>query len=899
MKLLKSWIKLCGVAVATLSSTLLTYSAVHIDAYGWTVVTPSEDSRIVYVSSSEGDDSNDGLSPETPKATIEAADLLIRDGYPDHLLLKRGDTFYAGETTLGQWKNGRSADEPLLVSYYGESGPRPLIELTGYFINHDLEIRSYQTIIGLDFYRAISDPQSEKFSNTQSQLALRIIGGGSNITIEDCRFRFTGIVAQSWHAPGSPPQVYKDFQLRRNIITDTWVHNSWPAPGQNYRHTSGIFVSGVHGYLMEENFFDHNGWNAEVEWAGTNMFAHNVYIQRNNAPGGVIRGNISARAAAHGMQARSGGVLERNLYVNNAIGVNIGGNGVPLPEVLDFNNRLVQNVVLDGRTMDPITNSFPRTTAVWGIVGAYVGNVDLIDNIVANRIGSGNNRGIHTDQAPITFNNVGTIVYEWNPPENQNDPSWPHPEHGLGDYNAYIGGENDILAYYQAQRDRGLREFPWELTAYAAISYIRAGFNKSAVGGYYEYEGYSDVPAASLSLSTEQLQLWVNETIEVMATIEPVEAGNQGVTWSSENTDVATVNPYGIVTGINTGTTNIIARSNDGDFSVSVSVEVQAAATTGVSMEPESLDLFTGMKYQLTASAAPVSAIQTLTWSSENENVAIVSNEGVVTAVGAGTTLITATSVEGTHSASTTVNIQGGSSWPNIAFGANVTVTAEIAPSVGANLVNGDKSLRNEARWWAKGQQQTITLDLNDLYTIDEFRIHPFDPRDYQYTIEVSEDGETWDIAVDFLQNTQEPNIFVHPVNPTDARYIRINITGCNRYDGPWVSLSEIEVFGQLANGWAGFPINEEQMVDTGINFLGLIHIEDTPWIRCESLGIWLYLPEENVSQQGAWAYVISTETFVQYESSEWFISPALRNWIQVPELANSEDGSQWVYFVR
>ena len=47
--------------------------AVSVNAEGWTVVEPSADSQIVYVSSTQGNDANDGLSALTPKKTIGAA----------------------------------------------------------------------------------------------------------------------------------------------------------------------------------------------------------------------------------------------------------------------------------------------------------------------------------------------------------------------------------------------------------------------------------------------------------------------------------------------------------------------------------------------------------------------------------------------------------------------------------------------------------------------------------------------------------------------------------------------------------------------------------------------------------------------------------------------------------
>ena len=77
---------------AALFSTATIGSAdVTLSADGWTEITPSDDSLVVYVSSSLGDDANDGLSPEAPKRTIAQAKTLLRHQRPDWLLLRRGD----------------------------------------------------------------------------------------------------------------------------------------------------------------------------------------------------------------------------------------------------------------------------------------------------------------------------------------------------------------------------------------------------------------------------------------------------------------------------------------------------------------------------------------------------------------------------------------------------------------------------------------------------------------------------------------------------------------------------------------------------------------------------------------------------------------------------------------
>jgi hypothetical protein len=76
---------------------------------GWTKFTASPDTQKVYVSSTSGNDQNDGLSPATPKRTLAAGVALMRHGYPDWLLLERGDVWHE---SLGQWrKSGRSQSE--------------------------------------------------------------------------------------------------------------------------------------------------------------------------------------------------------------------------------------------------------------------------------------------------------------------------------------------------------------------------------------------------------------------------------------------------------------------------------------------------------------------------------------------------------------------------------------------------------------------------------------------------------------------------------------------------------------------------------------------------------------------------------------------------------------------
>src|SRR5690606_28968892 len=92
---------------------------------GFTPITPSADSRRIYVSSSQGSDGNDCLTAATPCRTLAAGTALMRSGFPDHLYLRAGDT-WTGES-LGRVRSGRSVSEPAVVTAYG-TGARPLLE---------------------------------------------------------------------------------------------------------------------------------------------------------------------------------------------------------------------------------------------------------------------------------------------------------------------------------------------------------------------------------------------------------------------------------------------------------------------------------------------------------------------------------------------------------------------------------------------------------------------------------------------------------------------------------------------------------------------------------------------------------------------------------------------------
>ncbi|TVY10436.1 DUF4350 domain-containing protein [Paenibacillus cremeus] len=87
------------------------------------------------------------------------------------------------------------------------------------------------------------------------------------------------------------------------------------------------------------------------------------------------------------------------------------------------------------------------------------------------------------------------------------------------------------------------------------------------------------VSATGVTLDKSTLPLTVGGTGQLTATVQPTTATNKTVTWSSDHTDVATVNTSGKVTAVGTGTATITVTTADGSYTASATVNVTNAAT--------------------------------------------------------------------------------------------------------------------------------------------------------------------------------------------------------------------------------------------------------------------------------------------------------------------------------
>ncbi len=166
------------------------------------------------------------------------------------------------------------------------------------------------------------------------------------------------------------------------------------------------------------------------------------------------------------------------------------------------------------------------------------------------------------------------------------------------------------------------------------------------------------VAVTGVALSQASLTLTEGDTQTLSATVQPSNADNKSVSWSSSNASVASVQD-GLVTAHQAGSATITVKTADGGKTATCSVTVTAkvVAVAGVSLDKTSLELTEGEEVTLKATVTPDNASnKNVTWTSSNPEVATVEN-GKVTAVKAGTTTITVTTVDGAKTAKCEVTV--------------------------------------------------------------------------------------------------------------------------------------------------------------------------------------------------------------------------------------------------
>jgi hypothetical protein len=358
--------------------------------FQWTELAPSPDTRLVHVSSSEGDDADDGATPDTPVRTLQRAAELVRDGHPDWLLLKRGDTWT--DQDFGRWqKSGRSKAEPIVIGAYGNGAARPRV-LSGtatraLWLDGAVGV-SHVAVVGIEFFAHTYD------GTDGAQAGILWLGGGGDLLVEDCLIRGykDNIVINGFG------EVATDIRLRGSVVVDAW---------SIVGHAQGLYAQEATGILIEGCVFDHNGWLDGVPGAEKTVFNHNIYLQT-SCDDAEVRDCLVMNASSHGLQMRCSGVIEDNLFMRNPIAILVGnlGEGPPCTATIDGNAVLFAN------------DTAPDKPRGMGIDMHNIAGAEIVGNLLAQEDSIHEwGHALYLQASPgspvydLSF--AGNIVHEW------------------------------------------------------------------------------------------------------------------------------------------------------------------------------------------------------------------------------------------------------------------------------------------------------------------------------------------------------------------------------------------------------------------------------------------------------------------------------------------------------
>lgn len=210
--------------------------------------------------------------------------------------------------------------------------------------------------------------------------------------------------------------------------------------------------------------------------------------------------------------------------------------------------------------------------------------------------------------------------------------------------------------------------------------------------------GSSTINVTGVSLNKSSLSLAAGSHETLTATVAPANATNKSVTWSSDKSDVAIVDANGSVSSLKVGEANITVTTVDGSKTASCKVTVTEipVAVSSIALNKTTLALGVGGVDTLKVAFTPANATnQKISWQISDATIAKVEN-GAVTALKAGEATITATSDDGSKTATCKLTVTQPIKVTSISLNKSVmTLRLEEQQALIATITPGNASNKN------------------------------------------------------------------------------------------------------------------------------------------------------------------------------------------------------------
>jgi uncharacterized protein YjdB len=158
-----------------------------------------------------------------------------------------------------------------------------------------------------------------------------------------------------------------------------------------------------------------------------------------------------------------------------------------------------------------------------------------------------------------------------------------------------------------------------------------------------------DVTGVEVLSDYQHVSMFVGGSEKIQYTVLPAAATNRNVTFKSMDENIAKVDEEGVVTGVSEGNTKVIITTEEGGFTAECTVHVDEIAVKSINrISDKSITMEKNKTYQLEIKVEPDDATnKTIVWSSNNNSVVSVDNNGLLTAKATGYAIVTATAADG------------------------------------------------------------------------------------------------------------------------------------------------------------------------------------------------------------------------------------------------------------
>ena len=227
-----------------------------------------------------------------------------------------------------------------------------------------------------------------------------------------------------------------------------------------------------------------------------------------------------------------------------------------------------------------------------------------------------------------------------------------------------------------------------------------------------------------IKLSPSTATIKVGSTTQISANIEPSNATNSELVWTSSDPSIATVTDKGVVKGVKSGVITITAKTKDGKVVATSKITVEELAPTptpmvitSISFTDDNVSVEKDKSLNLIVEIEPVELSSSkLSWESSDNSIVTVDDNGKITGIKKGTATITVTTNNGKKATCTvtvvdnTIPVESITLNPSeveIGVGGSKQVIATIEPS----------NATNRELIWTSNNINVATVDANGIVT--------------------------------------------------------------------------------------------------------------------------------------------------------------------------------------